>query len=71
MAAENDFLLIYAESDNGKRIDIIFEYEKGRDYSELRHALADLAVKSLDNAPTVNTDVLTNYDQMKDLCFIR
>ncbi|WP_207637477.1 hypothetical protein [Butyrivibrio sp. XPD2002] len=26
MAAENDFLLIYAESDNGKRIDIIFEH---------------------------------------------
>ena len=51
--------------------DVMFEYEKGRDYSELRHALADLAAKSLDNAPTVNTDVLTNYDQMKDLCFIR
>ena len=42
------------------------DYEKGRDYSELRHALADLTAKSLDNAPTVNTDVLTNYDQMKD-----
>ena len=26
MAAENDFLLVYAESDNRKRIDIIFEH---------------------------------------------
>nr|WP_297708269.1 DUF5688 family protein [uncultured Butyrivibrio sp.] len=42
------------------------EYEKGVDYSELRHAIADLAAKSLDNAPEVNTNVLTDYEQMKD-----
>ena len=42
------------------------DYEKGRDYSEIRHGIADLAARALDNAPEVNTAVLTDYEQMKN-----